>query len=141
LKIYLDNCCYNRPYDNQTQIRIALETEAKLYIQSLIVKGKVEMAWSYMLLFENSKNTNIAKKNAILNFSQNAKQIIMENKNIIKNANSIKNSGVKEADALHIACAIEANCDYFVTTDDRVLKYSNEKISILDPIELIKKLN
>lgn len=141
MKIYLDNCCYNRPYDNQTQIRIALETEAKLYIQSLIVKGKVEMAWSYMLLFENSKNTNIAKKNAILNFSQNAKQIIMENKNIIKNANSIKNSGVKEADALHIACAIEANCDYFVTTDDRVLKYSNEKISILDPIELIKKLN
>jgi hypothetical protein len=30
LKIYLDNCCYNRPFDNQLQMKIRLETEAKL---------------------------------------------------------------------------------------------------------------
>ena len=30
MKIYMDNCCYNRPYDDQTHIRIYLETEAKL---------------------------------------------------------------------------------------------------------------
>ena len=141
LKIYLDNCCYNRPYDDQTQIRIRLETEAKLHIQSSIVKGDIEVVWSYMLIFENSKNTNVAKKNAIISFSKNAKETIMANETIIKNANEIKNSGIKEADALHIACAIEGACDYFVTTDDRVLKYTNEKISILDPIDLIKKLD
>ena len=141
LKIYLDNCCYNRPYDDQTQIRITLETEAKLYIQSHIIKGDIEMAWSYMLDFENSKNTNAAKKNAILNFSQNAKETVMASENILKNAKEINKSGIKEADALHIACAIEAKCDYFVTTDDRVLKYSNDKISILDPIDLAKKLS
>ena len=33
MKIYLDNCCFNRPYDDQTQIRISLETQAKLYVQ------------------------------------------------------------------------------------------------------------
>lgn len=38
MKVYLDNCCYNRPYDDQTQIRISLETQAKLYIQDLIKK-------------------------------------------------------------------------------------------------------
>jgi len=141
LKIYLDNCSLNRPYDDQTQIRITLETEAKLHIQSLIVKGDIEMSWSYMLNFENSKNTNIAKKKAILNFAENAKETIMETENILKNANEIKSSGIKEADALHIACALEAECDYFVTTDDRVLKYCNDKITILDPIDLIKKLD
>ena len=31
LKVYLDNCCYNRPYDDQSQLRISLETQAKLY--------------------------------------------------------------------------------------------------------------
>mgnify|MGYP007025184338 CR=1 FL=1 len=32
MKIYLDNCCYNRPFDNQTHERIHLESEAILMI-------------------------------------------------------------------------------------------------------------
>ena len=32
--LYLDNCCFNRPYDDQEQIAIYLETQAKLFIQS-----------------------------------------------------------------------------------------------------------
>ncbi|MFO7884916.1 MAG: hypothetical protein R6U68_08850 [Desulfobacteraceae bacterium] len=34
MKIYLDNCCFNRPFDDQTSLRIRLETEAKLDIQA-----------------------------------------------------------------------------------------------------------
>ena len=30
--IYLDNCCFNRPYDDQEQITVRLESEAKLEI-------------------------------------------------------------------------------------------------------------
>jgi len=40
IKIYLDNCCYNRPYDDQTQLRIELETKAKLFIQQKITEHK-----------------------------------------------------------------------------------------------------
>ena len=40
-KIYLDNCCYNRPYDDQTQLRIELETKAKLFIQQQIIEDKI----------------------------------------------------------------------------------------------------
>lgn len=32
-KIYLDCCCFNRPYDKQNQLRISLETQAKVDIQ------------------------------------------------------------------------------------------------------------
>jgi len=139
-KVYLDNCTLNRPYDNQEQIRISLETEAKLYIQTCIVKGSIDMAWSYMLYYENSKNTNIAKKNAIVNFARNAKIIVTSSENIICIANDIRATGVKEIDALHVACAIEANCDYFITTDDRVLKYKDNRIQIVDPIDFIKNM-
>ena len=38
IKIYLDNCAYNRPFDDQTQIKIALETEAKRHIQRFITE-------------------------------------------------------------------------------------------------------
>jgi hypothetical protein len=37
-KIYLDNCCYNRPFDNQEQRDIFDETMAKIYIQELVIE-------------------------------------------------------------------------------------------------------
>ena len=43
LKLYLDNCCFNRPYDDQTQLKIELETKAKLFVQNLIVKKEVDL--------------------------------------------------------------------------------------------------
>ena len=44
MKVYLDNCCYNRPYDDQSQLRISLETQAKLQIQSMIRNKDIELA-------------------------------------------------------------------------------------------------
>ena len=49
-------------------------------------------------------------------------------------------SGVKEKDALHIACAIEGKCEYFITTDGRVLKYFSHQIKICDPIDFLSEL-
>ena len=65
MRIYLDNCCFNRPYDSQSQIRIKLETEAKLHIQDLVKEGSVELASSYVLLYENSKNPYSSRKDTI----------------------------------------------------------------------------
>ena len=54
MRIYLDNCCFNRPFDDQSQIRIRLESEAKLKIQEEIRSGKIQLIWSYILDYENS---------------------------------------------------------------------------------------
>jgi hypothetical protein len=48
LRIYLDNCTFNRPFDDQNQLKIKLETEAKLYIQQAIANGTFELVWSYI---------------------------------------------------------------------------------------------
>lgn len=53
MKIYLDNCCFNRPFDDQSQIRIRLESEAKLKIQEEIQAGNFKMVWSYIIDHEN----------------------------------------------------------------------------------------
>lgn len=29
MRVYLDNCCFNRPYDSRSQMRVPLETQAK----------------------------------------------------------------------------------------------------------------
>lgn len=38
MKIYLENCCFNRPFDDQNQLKIKLEAEAKLHIQAEIYR-------------------------------------------------------------------------------------------------------
>ena len=56
--IYLDLCCFNRPFDDQASSKIYLETEAKLFIQSLINDGRHGLVWSFMLNYENRANPN-----------------------------------------------------------------------------------
>ena len=56
MRIYLDNCCYNRPYDDQLQMRIHLDTEAKLHIQDMVKNNELELVTSYMLDYENAKS-------------------------------------------------------------------------------------
>ena len=54
--LYLDICCFNRPFDDQAQLKIRLESQAKLYIQSEILDGRFKLLWSYILEHENNKN-------------------------------------------------------------------------------------
>lgn len=42
MRVYLDNCCYNRPFDDQSQLKVRLETEAKLFVQQPMRTGAVE---------------------------------------------------------------------------------------------------
>lgn len=143
MRIYLDNCCYNRPYDDQSQFRIYLETQAKLYIQELIKQDKIELVTSYILEYENSKNRFLQKKQTIESFMNTYESYYVgseRNKNIAKIAESIMNTGIKEKDAFHISCAIYAECDYFITTDDRLLKYQTNQLNLVTPYEFIRRL-
>lgn len=143
MKIYLDNCCFNRPYDDQTQIRISLETQAKLYIQDLVKKKEVDLVTSYILWYENSQNPYETKRITIGEFIQknSTEYIDIDKSDIIKSkAEEIMKTGIKIKDAYHIACAVYASCDCFLTTDDRLLKYRTDEIQMLNPIDLIRKL-
>ncbi len=143
MKIYLDNCCYNRPYDDQSQMRIHQEAEAKLYIQDRISRGELELVTSFMLDYENGKNPNILNRNRIEQFMRENESYYVGNENyqIIENsALTIMKTGVKQKDAFHVASAVYAQCDYFLTTDDRLLKYYSDKVLIVTPCEFIRRL-
>ena len=49
-------------------------------------------------------------------------------------------TGIKMKDAYHVACAVYSFCDYFLTTDDRLLKYYTNEIQMLNPIDFIRRL-
>jgi len=140
MKVYLDNCSYNRPFDDQSQMRIYLETQSKLYIQKLIHFGRLSLAVSYVSRYENGNSPFSKNKIAIEKFFENATTYIDIDKadKIEERANGIMKFGVKAKDALHISCAIEAKCDYFITTDDGILKkYKTGDIKVCSPVEFI----
>jgi len=139
LKIYLDNCCYNRPFDNQEQIKIRLETEAKLYIQANIRDGKYSLCWSFMLDYENGKNPYEEKRNMITPWKGIANDFCPPSEIILLRGKEIMESGIKNEDALHIACAMEKRCEYYITTDDRLTNKSIEGIEIINPIDFVRK--
>lgn len=141
MKIYLDNCCFNRPFDDQSQLRIRLESEAKLKIQEDIRSGIHMLVWSYILDYENSRNPFAERQKQISKWKQYAKVDVEENSALMEIARRILLLGAKKIDSLHIACAISANSDYFLTTDDEIIKkaISIRGIKVTDPIGFIKE--
>jgi len=72
MRVYLDNCCFNRPFDDQRQIRVFLETQAKLHIQEQIKNEKIELAVSFVSRYENSENPDDVSGGSIADFFQRA---------------------------------------------------------------------
>ena len=139
-KIYLDVCTYNRPFDNQTQMKVRLETEAKLFIQWSIKEKKYSMVWSYMLDYENNNSPYEEKKRAIIPWKEIADDYCSSSDTILRLGNEIMGYGIKGKDALHIACAIEKDCEYFITTDNKLTNKSIAKIKIINPIDFVRKM-
>ena len=137
LKIYLDNCTFNRPFDNQSQIKIRLETESKLYIQSGIRERKYSLVWSYMLDYENNDNPYEDKKNAISPWKEIADDYCPSSDDILALGVKIMDYGTRAKDALHIACAVKSGCEYFITTDNRLINKAITNIRIVNPIDFI----
>lgn len=136
----MDNCCYNRPYDDQSQLRIFLESQAKLEIQSEIQHGKIELAVSYMSFYENNLNPSVVRRKQIYDFqTEYAAVYISESLDhkVTQKALEIEKTGIKHKDACHVACAIFSKSDYFLTTDDRLLKYKSDEIELINPITMI----
>jgi len=140
MRIYLDHCAFNRPFDDQRSIKIQLETTAKLHVQDQIRQGKYDLVWSYMSDLENDYNPNIESKKSIQLWESIAKFKCKSSDEVLMLSNKIKQKGIRAKDSLHIACAIESRCEYFITTDTGLLNKNIELINILNPIDFIREM-
>ncbi len=140
MKLYLDNCCYNRPFDDQTQLKIHLESEAKLHIQQCIRDEKYHLVWSYILEYENMKNPYDTRRQAIIPWKSIADEYVTASDKIVAFAELLAGKGIKTYDALHLACAVSADCDYFLTTDKKLLNTPIPEIKIRNPIDFIREM-
>jgi len=80
------------------------------------------LVWSYILDYENSKNPFRERREQIAKWQAYSEVDIEEDEETVKLAVLVSQHGIKKINSLHIACAIKAKAEYFLTTDDGVLK-------------------
>lgn len=143
MKIYLDTCSLQRPFDAKDQVRILLEAEAVLGILSYVEQKKVILISSDALVYEIENIPGALRRynsKSILNL---AETYIKVNSKIEKRAGQLISLGIMPLDALHLSMAESPGADYFCTCDDKLVSKAKRflvKTKIITPIELIGEI-
>ncbi len=146
MRLYCDMNIYNRCFDDQSQLRIRLETAAIEGIFALAETERLTLVWSFMLGYENSLNPYEERREGVELLSRLCAVTIAPLAEVSRLAETIiKNSAVKPRDALHIACAETGACDYFVTCDDALIgalqrgrRVPELKVRAINPVEFMR---
>lgn len=144
-KVYLDNCCYNRPFDDRSNIKNYLEREAVLIVMQMAFNRDFEIIGSEVLKKEMLMISDIVKRNNVetLYKELKSKEIGLEPVIICRAEEIVKSSSIKAFDSLHLACA-EYGADVLLTTDMKLLKAAkklNVNVKVQNPVEFVLEVS
>jgi len=145
MRIYLDVCCLNRPFDDQTQDRIHLESEAVILILKRVRSGNWEWISSEAVDFEVRQTPDAERRRRVESLIRYADRSVLIEASVVNRASELKEIGFGAYDALHLACAEHCNADVFLTTDDKLLRLARQsssrlKINVDNPLIWLKEV-
>ena len=144
LKLYLDNCCYSRPFDDIKQEKINLEANALENIFRKHINKEIKIYGSIAIDFEISKIKSDNKRRQVEDLYDAMELTAIDySKEIKQRAIELKQYNIKDMDSLHLAFAESKDVDYFITTDRLLInasKRTNLKFKVINPIEFIMEV-
>jgi predicted nucleic acid-binding protein len=145
MKIYLDVCCLNRPFDDQTQDRIHLETEAILSILNHSRTAGWSVIGSDAIDYEISKMPDNDKRLMVQILSTMHDAHVRVDAGVERRAVELKRAGLKPMDALHVACAEKGKAEILLTTDDNLLSKALKnqrtlKVKVENPLRWVMEV-
>ena len=143
-KIYLDACCLNRPYDDQTQERIRLEAEAVLLLLNRFHIEVDHWVSSDVVIYEIGLTPDHERRRRVLSLSRYQHSVIKVGVEEEGRAEALQNLGLKAVDSLHTACAEKAGCDVLLTTDDQLLRAAHRhaaelRVRVMNPVDWLRE--
>ena len=136
--VYLDTCCLNRPWDDQTQPRIRLESEAVLAVLAAVeTRRGVEWLGSAAVLGEVTRNPDPDRRRRALRLLElTTRWARIAPEDDVRGEALAQRAGLTAFDALHDARAERGGADVLLTTDDRFLRRAARHASALRvPVE------
>jgi len=145
MKVYLDACCLNRPFDDQNRLRVRLETEAILLIMAKLNRRDWEWVGSEMLVYEITRTPDPERLQRVLLLALQSHSIVETSTQILERAEALEQVGFDAYDAIHLASAEAAEVDIFVTTDDQIVKIATRNkelltIQVENPIKWLEEV-
>ena len=141
-RIYLDTSTYNRPFDDQSQPKIFLESQAITLIFQMIESGLFELVSSSVLEYENSRNPYANKQRAMHQLLQVAQVKQKVDESIRERAKELEDNGIKALDALHVASAEAADSDWLITCDRRLInRCSGLALRVVNPVDFVVEVS
>ncbi|MBY0523155.1 MAG: PIN domain-containing protein [Gemmataceae bacterium] len=142
--IYLNLCCLNRPFDDQTQPRIKLEAEAVHFIlqSTSALQPAHQLCGSHALEIENGQTPNEFRRNSVAAVLKQVSVRVPHDDSLDQRAVELNRLGFQSFDAYHLAAAEAGGCDRLATCDDQFLKAAKRnsaklKVIVLNPIDLV----
>jgi len=122
MRIYLDVCCLNRPFDDQSQERIRMESEAVELVFELCERGTHRWVSSTAIEEEASLNPDIDQRMKMEAMLKLADERLQADDSVLGSARAYRPQGIRGFDALHVALAECGGCDLLLTVDDDLIR-------------------
>jgi predicted nucleic acid-binding protein len=144
IRVYLDNCALNRPFDDQRQERVRLETEAIVLVLSRVERREWTSLGSQALEIEIDQTPDAEQQSRLKRVVEFIESTIEIGEKELKRANELQAVGFVGFDAVHLACAESGKADVFLTTDDRLLKTAKRlakklRVKVENPLDWMKE--
>jgi hypothetical protein len=117
MRVYLDMCCLKRPFDDQAQPRIRLESEAVLALLSVPTE-RVEFLHGAAQDLENDQNPVAHRAAKVGRWLQDLPLMDLPDASLQPRTAELMSLGYKNFDAFHVACAELGGAAVFCTCDD-----------------------
>ena len=145
--LYLGMNIYKRPFDDQRQMRIRLETVAITMIFALIDDGHLSARWSFVLDYENSRDPIPERREFVQYLSRCCETTIEPDESVRELARRLSEiHQIRGRDALHLAIAETSGCDYLVSCDDRLVRQGQRlqeqgviTVHVINPIDFVQE--
>ena len=103
MQLYIDLSCFNRPFDDQGQERVRLETQAVLLVLTRIVERKDTLLWSWVMSFENDQHPRRDRRDEIAVWEARSERSVAVSDGLQERAREIVRLGIPALDAAHRA--------------------------------------
>ena len=121
--IYLDVCTLSRPFDDQSFLRIRIETEAVNLILTAIRTGKCALVYSPVHINEIEAIDDRIERIELLTLLSSMGDIIHSKNGAVRTrAEELVTMGFGVADAAHVAFAEKVKAS-FISCDDKLIKH------------------
>lgn len=121
MRLYLDTCCLNRPWDDLRQLRVQLEADVVLAIAKAVDSGGITLCGSAILDLEIARNPDADRRFKVQEFVSKAGLYQEWQPAQRARAERLILLGFRPLDAAHVASAEALDADLLLTTDDQFL--------------------